>query len=292
MSLLSPHQLPRRSPLDTDRALAASPQSDSNWRLERLKLNDGSERAVIHGTPSKESLRTCSERLRRALQPADLSDILKALSALAICTRRREETDAAALLEAYRLYAEALSRFPADVALWAVNTWPQTDSGDWWPTLHELTERARKAAEWRYSAAETVKRAEYAAPRDDDGAGPEPRGATARFRDRVAAARGEPYAFSWLNRRNCRFTESTVLTTNFAAQRLYQEVGTIATDCGVEILEGAKYATDSEHGDAEPAPVRRIVPPTDDEVIGDEERAEMAAALRAMAAAMRKGGAA
>jgi len=225
------------------------------------------------------------------LQPADLSDILKALSALAICTRRREETDAAALLEAYRLYAEALSRFPADVALWAVNTWPQTESGDWWPTLHELTERARKAAEWRYSAAEAVKRAEYAAPRDDDGAGPEPVGATRRFYDRVAAARGPAYAFSWLNRRNCRFTETLVLTTSFAAHRLYQDVGAIADDCGIEIMEGAKYATDSEHGDAEPAPVRRVRPPKDEEVISDEERAEMAAALRAMAAAMRKGGA-
>lgn len=277
-----------RTPLDVDNALAASPQSDSNWRLERLKLSDGSERAVIHGTPTKESLRTCSERLNRALRPADLSDILKALSALAICTRRREETDAAALLEAYRLYAEALARFPADVALWAINTWPQTPSGDWWPTLHELTERARQAAQWRYSAAETVRQAQWSAPREDDGAGPVPVGATARFRERVAAARGDAYAFSWLNRRNCRFTADTVMTTNFAAQRLLQDVGTIADECGVEIMEGARCATDSEQGDAEPALVRRVRPPTDAEIISDEERAEMAAALRAMAANMRR----
>lgn len=288
MSLPSAQRRQPRTPLELDNALAASPQSEWSWRLERLKLSEDSERAVIHGTVTKESLRACSERIQRALRPADLSDILKALSALAICTRRREETDPAALMEAYRLYAEALTRFPADVALWAINTWPETSSGDWWPTLHELTERARRAAEWRYSAAAAVQRAEASAPRADDGAGPTPSGATERFYQRVAAARGPGYAFSWLNRRNCRFTGDTVFATEIGAQRLLRDVGAIARECGVSILVGARFADDGEHADAQPAPVWAIEP--EDAPISDEERAAGAALGRELVALLRAGG--
>ncbi len=245
----------------------------------------------ISGNPLRSELQEALARYERAAKPAELSALLKALAVLAAMTVRQDNAEHGAVVEATRVYAETLSRFPGDIALSVVKGWPARENGKWWPTLHDLIGACQAENAERIAAQDALRMALREARPGDDGAGPEPRGATARFRDRVAAARGEPYAFSWLNRRNCRFTDTAVLTTNFAAQRLYQEVGTIATDCGVEILEGAKYATDSEHGDAEPAPVRRIVPPTDDEVIGDEERAEMAGALRAMAAAMRKGGA-
>lgn len=246
---------------------------------------------AISGTPLRSELQEALARYERAAKPADLSALLKALAVLAAMTVRQDNAEHGAVVEATRVYAETLSRFPGDIALSVVKGWPARDNGKWWPTLHDLIAACQEENAERIAAQDALRGALREARPGDDGAGPEPVGATRRFYDRVIAARGPAYAYSWLNRRNCRFSESTVLTTNFAAQRLYQDVGVIADECGVEIMEGAKYATDSEHGDAEPAPVRRIVPPTDDEVIGDEERAEMAAALRAMAAAMRKGGA-
>ena len=281
---------PDTAAMRTSRALAQT--SSGSWRLTPLKLSNGETRMAISGTPLRSELQEALARYERAAKPADLSALLKALAVLAAMTVRQDNAEHGAVVEATRVYAETLSRFPGDIALSVVKGWPARDNGKWWPTLHDLIAACQEENAERIAAQDALRGALREARPGDDGAGPEPVGATRRFYDRVSAARGPAYAYSWLNRRNCRFTQSTVLTTNFAAQRLYQDVGAIADECGVEIMEGAKYATDSEHGDAEPAPVRRIVPPTDDEVIGDEERAEMAAALRAMAAAMRKGGAA
>jgi uncharacterized protein YbaA (DUF1428 family) len=256
--------------------------------LKPLKLSDGETRATISGNPLRSELQEALARYERAARPAELSQLLKALAVLAAMTIRQDQAEHGVVVEATRAYAEALSRFPGDIALTVVQTWPSRENGRWWPTLHDLIAACQDANAERVAAQDALRSALRDSRPGDDGAGPVPIGATARFRERVAAARGEAYAFSWLNRRNCRFTADTVLTTNFAAQRLLQDVGTIADECGVEIMEGARYATDGEHGDAEPAPVRRVRPPKDDEIISDQERAEMADVLRAMAAKMRR----
>lgn len=218
-------------------------------------------------------------RYDRASRPADVSAILQALSVLAAMTVRQDDADHGVIIAATRAYAEALSRFPADIALHVVQTWPDTAGGKWWPTLHELMSACRELYAPRLACVEALRRAASTAPPGDDGAGPYPIGATARFVERVRAARGDAYVYSWLNRRNCRFTASAVLTTAFMAERLQRDVGQIADDCGVEILEGARYAQDDEHGDAEPAPVRRLYVPRTEEPT-DEERAEGARVLR------------
>ncbi len=257
------------------------------WQLQLLRLSDGETRATITGTPMRSELQEVLSRYERAAKPAELSELLKALAVLAAATARQEHAEHGVIVEATRAYAEALGRFPADIALAAVRDWPGTPSGKWWPTLHDLIAMCHAKNADRVAAQDALRAALREARPGDDGAGPEPIGPSQWFYERVAAVRGHAYAFSWLNRRNCRFTPTAVLTNAFAAQRLLRDVGDIAAACGVEIMEGAQYATDSDHGDAEPSAVRRVRWLQDDELISEEERKAMADVLRDIASKMR-----
>jgi hypothetical protein len=253
--------------------------------LKRLRLSDGGTVTEIEGTPLRSELLEALARYERAARPAELSQLLRGLAVLAAATIRKEPVEHGVVVEATRAYAEALSRFPGDIALAVVEGWPASPHGRWWPSLHDLIAACQTANEERVRAQDAIRRALRSARPGDDDAGPTPVGRTERFFQRVAAARGPLYAFTWLNRRNCRFTEQAVLTTALGAGRLQADVGTIAAEAGVEIMEGARFATDGDHGDAEPAPIRRLR--DEEEDLSDEERAERVAELRAIVARFR-----
>lgn len=64
-----------------------------------------------------------------------------------------------------------------------------------------------------------------------------PYGKTLAFYRRVLAEHGKPFCDSWLNDKNCDFTDDTVYTTGIGNERLKARCAAFAEECGVTIQE-------------------------------------------------------
>lgn len=98
--------------------------------LETLKLNPGL---------SAEAYRGALEALAQAdAARAPQAQIARGLAMLtAVCVRPSDFDDAKIILWSDRL-RDVCGEYPADIALGAINQWPKTEGGKFWPSEHEF----------------------------------------------------------------------------------------------------------------------------------------------------------
>jgi uncharacterized protein YbaA (DUF1428 family) len=178
--------------------------------------------------------------LEYAFAPASPRSISSAMAGLADVTAHPKESDAEAAIEGAKRLTRMLYEFPADVALEAINDWPKTPNGKWWPTEAELRAECEKRVDYRRRLKKQVEDAQRAVQRGAHNAKGEvrrlePHGATTAFYAAVESKYGHPYAFSWLNRRNCDFTDAKVYTTDLGCERLKAQCSYLAKAVGVTI---------------------------------------------------------
>jgi hypothetical protein len=81
-----------------------------------------------------------------SLRPAPEDVLAQALYRLRIVTRGRDRAGDDREAEAM-IWIEELRRFPADIVLETLRTWPERSDGMWWPTWHDVRETiARQTA--------------------------------------------------------------------------------------------------------------------------------------------------
>lgn len=194
---------------------------------------------IDHGA-TLEQLNAAMREVEYRMSPAGPQALMAALASLATVTAQPKGADEGSLELGLRRFLKMLLEYPADVAFEAVNEWPKTSGGKWWPTEAELRAECEKRVDYRRRLQKQVKDAQASVQRGAHNARGEvrkvePHGATATFYASVEAKYGHPYAFSWLNRRNCDFTETKVYTTDLGCERLKAQCSYLAKAAGVEI---------------------------------------------------------
>lgn len=160
-------------------------------------------------------------------KPAEASQISKAFGiVVAVCVRPADMDDAKVFVWGDRM-RRVLGEYPASVALTALNEWPQTESGKFWPTEHELriecdermALRDRMRAYFEHRA--TLEPSLPPPPRPSDGMSDEPLGDTAEFVARFKA-KDSVRAFMYLA--NARYTPNSIGVHSMLAQALVQKI--------------------------------------------------------------------
>lgn len=175
--------------------------------------------------------------IQRLMLPASGDRLTEALATIVTVCIRPADIDDARIVVWTRRMIQALSKYPADIAMETMNEWPKSPSGKFWPTENDIHVACAKKIEFRARLLRELesmnRRAEQPMP---EGARIAPDSeAVVTFIARVKAKMGEPYVSSWLSERTCAFTDKVVLTTGLGAERLTRDVGNIATECGVKI---------------------------------------------------------
>lgn len=208
---------------------------------------------IGHGA-TLEQLNAAMREVEYRMSPAGPQPLMAALASLAAVTAQPKGSDEENLEAGLRRFLRMLLDFPADVAFEAVNEWPKTPGGKWWPTEAELRLECEKRVDYRRRLKKQVEDAQRAVQRGAHSAKGElrrlePHGATAAFYAAVEAKYGHNYAFAWLNRRNCDFTGSTVYTTGLGKERLGAQCSYLAKAAGVDI-QRCKMVEDRFHAKA------------------------------------------
>jgi hypothetical protein len=214
-----------------------------------------------------------------------------------LCVTRSGEAAIASHIDALAPYLEP---FPAAVALDALDRWPTTANGKWYPTAHELDDICRMlAAQARAKAAAT-----HNADADAD-----PQGRYSIPTGRAASAVGRitgldaKFAGAWFKPRiNVQYRPETIYTTGIGFARIAERFAVVLDEEGVALVACPQVRYMLTKHDALtrnlPTPdaavfktlkreVRRPRPP---ETL--EERRAVVAALRAAGLAPRPGAAA
>lgn len=176
-----------------ERSLAQ--QLRSSWNVQlRTRWNQGPKGpcletlTVSEGLPP-EAYRGALEALASAEQArADQKALARGLAMLtAVCVRPADFDDAKIILWSDRL-RDVLSEYPADVALGAIDQWPRTDNGKFWPSENEFRElldfmgHFRRDLRWKLELAlrDALPKAPPPPPRTD-GLSDDPTGDVERF---------------------------------------------------------------------------------------------------------------
>lgn len=210
---------------------------------------DGPGPYVLPGSPVA-VLDHARREVALAMRAAPLSTILAELSALSRRVAPRQAADEQAEAAAQLLLAKMLETFPADVAIAAIRGWPETPSGKWWPSDAELLAECEKRSDYRRRLGAAIDEALHAAKssQGSERYGYEPVGRTRQLFEAAEAIRGRDWAFSWLNRRRCLFSDSEVVTTELGESILREALSGMANKLGVTIRTGA--IADAGHGNA------------------------------------------
>lgn len=165
-----------------------------------------------------------------AAQPSALFD---ALQGLARVTVPRMATSAEGVTLGAKRLAKMLLQFPGFIALQAIDTWPEQETGQFFPTEKELRDLATVL-----NLADVVRRERAEAAKDTGhGRYMSPFGQTARYVRRVEAMFGEPYVRSWLvGGVNAQFTDTAVFLTGAGHDRLVADTWSVAADEGVTLI--------------------------------------------------------
>lgn len=158
-------------------------------------------------------------------KPAEAAHISKALGiVVAVCVRPADMDDPKVFVWGERM-RRVLSEYPAAVALAALNEWPQSDSGKFWPTEHEIRNECyermslRERLRHRFTVeAERVE--EPPKPKPSDGMFDDPVGNTAEFVARFKA-KDEVRANMYLN--GARYTAGSIGVHSMLAQAQVQK---------------------------------------------------------------------
>lgn len=158
-------------------------------------------------------------------RPAEVSQISKALGiVVAVCVRPADMDDPKVFVWGDRM-RRVLGEYPASVALTALNEWPRTDSGKFWPTEHEmriecdarmaLRNRMRDVFEHQASYVER-----QIDPRPSDGMSDEPLGDTAEF---VARFKARDAVRANMYLAHARYTPNSIGVHSMLAQAQVQK---------------------------------------------------------------------
>jgi hypothetical protein len=88
-----------------------------------------------------EAFDICADAIRKAFMSAPDEELAKALYRLRVLTCGRDrggDTDREA---EGMIWIEMLRCWPGDIALHVINSWPNGEGGQWWPTWHEIEKR-------------------------------------------------------------------------------------------------------------------------------------------------------
>lgn len=196
---------------------------------------------IGHGA-TIEQLNGALRELEYAFAPASVGRIAAAMAGLAEVTAHPKETDVDSAAEGMKRLTRMLYEYPADVALEAVNEWPKTPNGKWWPTESELRAECEKRVDYRRRLQKQVRDAQAAMQRGAHRDGKqdrrlEPYGATADYVAAAERAYGAKFVASWLTRRNCEFTADTIYTTPIGRERLSWKCAEIGKHFKVKVVE-------------------------------------------------------
>lgn len=211
---------------------------------------------------------------------ASVAEKLEALAKL--CVTRSGSAALEAHIEALAPYLEP---FPASVVLAALDRWPSTEAGKWFPTAHELLDICRMlAAQHRAKAAASQamegKAGRFLAPTE--------RSANAVRRIRAA---DEKFARAWLQLGvNVQFGPDAIYTTGIGYDRISQRFEAILDEEGVKLIDCPQVSyllaqhvarLQDDKPAEKPASIRprRVRYPLQPETL--EERRAVVAALRA-----------
>lgn len=209
----------------------------------------------VHPGASVPVLAQALREVDLALQPASLGEILEELGHLAErVAPRNADVSPENLAKARVILAETLRRYPADAAIGAIRQWPETPMPGckFWPTDSELLQLADKLADYRvrlrHGIDEALRAAKTTAEAAAESLGHEPVGRTRELYEQAIKLRGRDWAFAWLNRRRCLFSDRQVITTPLGVEFLNDALGSVAKKLGVRISTGA--IADEGHGSA------------------------------------------
>ncbi len=96
---------------------------------------------TVQGTAADKAMaRALIERTMAPLPAREIAQELAKLNAVTIPRWRESANDRKLRVAAY---LEKLGAYPGETVLWALQKWPETEDGDWWPSwkkLHEMLE--------------------------------------------------------------------------------------------------------------------------------------------------------
>lgn len=164
----------------------------------------------------------------------------------AVCAKPADFDDAKVVLWSERL-KRVLAEYPAAIALTAINQWPRTASGKWWPTENELRELCEGMMMFRRmlerelnTSRERVLNPPPEPKPFDDGFAPAPRGATAAYVQELQAI-DPTRADSYLS--EARFTDDRIgVLQPLAAFALERAAPGLLAKHGVRIVAPRGFA--------------------------------------------------
>lgn len=154
MNQLSPTPKARRFPTcdAVDEALITHLKASELLQTERVRSNEG-EGWTPFTTRSPSSQAACDRAkqiVEKALQPADLSELLAAVEILGASVAPRRDMDTRQITLWASAIARAMLEYPGDCALEALRDWPKSENGKWMPTENEIREQAGRRAKFRF----------------------------------------------------------------------------------------------------------------------------------------------
>lgn len=228
-NLVLPAPSARGLVLNSDRDLAARLRSSLSLQISTSWKTSESGRDALE---SVDCTRLAPSEAKQALaildeesKPAEAAHISKALGiVVAVCVRPADMDDPKVFVWGERM-RRVLSEYPAAVALAALNEWPQSDSGKFWPTEHEIRNECyermslRERLRHRFTVeAERVE--EPPKPKPSDGMFDDPVGNTAELVARFKA-KDEVRANMYLN--GARYTAGSIGVHSMLAQAQVQK---------------------------------------------------------------------
>lgn len=143
----------------------------------------------------------------------------------AVCVRPADFDDAKIILWSDRMRA-VCSEYPSDIALGAIDQWPKTEGGKFWPTENEFRALANFMGHFRRTLKYELEMALHAAlPRDtpskpDDGMSDDPSGSVLVFVSRWHGADPERCRI-YLH--GARFGESEIVVESMLSQMMIEK---------------------------------------------------------------------
>lgn len=158
-------------PAATDQAVSALLASLEKLSMERLGFGISGSHGFEWTTTgysisvqSRTDLQTAAQALEMACRPLSNAAIVKELTAMRVMTRVKDTGDDNAEFQ-IRVYADKLSKFPADAVKAVLRAWP--DHSPWWPSWNELKVGLDNLCEARLMKRDALRQAAEAAERED-----------------------------------------------------------------------------------------------------------------------------
>lgn len=230
---------------DVDRGLLATLTSGVGLPIKPIEPSE--DGPWIGQGATLQQLNAAMREIEYGFAPASPGSLSAAMAGLAKNTAQPKSAEMGSAVEGAKRLMKMLLEFPADCALEAINDWPKTPNGKWWPTEAELRAECEKRVDYRRRLQKQVRDAQAAMQRgahrqSGQDRRLEPYGATAEYVAAAERAYGAKFVASWLTRRNCEFTADTIFTTPIGRERLSWKCAEIGKHFKVKVVECEQVA--------------------------------------------------